>query len=202
MTRWAFNYGLESKKYYLEQQGAFTHSLYDYTLFGKIKELFGGRMRILITGSAAISAEILTFFKVSLGIHVHEVYGQTESCGPITCTMPLDPTAGHVGGVSPTMKIRLKDCPELNYLSTDNPPRGELQFKGGHQFAGYYKNPEKTKEAIDEDGWISSGDVVEVYDNGAIKIIDRAKNIFKLAQGEYIAPEKLENVYIQCPSVL
>jgi long-chain acyl-CoA synthetase len=95
--------------------------------------------------------------------------------------MPNDPTAGHVGGLSPTMKIRLKDCVELNYLHTDNPPRGELQFIGSHMFAGYFKNDEKTKEAMDDDGWVNSGDIVEVYDNGSIKIIDRAKNIFKLA---------------------
>lgn len=79
-----------------------------------------------MTASAPISGEVLTFFKVALGIHVYEAYGQTESCGPITCTMPDDPTAGHVGGLAPTCKIRLKDCPELGYFATDNPPRGEL----------------------------------------------------------------------------
>jgi long-chain acyl-CoA synthetase len=66
-------------------------------------------------------------------------------------------------------------------------------------FKGYYKAPDKNAEAFDEEGWLRTGDVAMVLPNGAIKIIDRAKNIFKLSQGEYIAPEKLENVYIQSP---
>jgi long-chain acyl-CoA synthetase len=101
----------------------------------------------------------------------------------------------------PSMKVRLRDCVELGYLTTDNPPRGEIQFKGVGVFAGYFRNPERTKEAFSEDGWVCSGDVGVILPNGAIKIIDRAKNIFKLSQGEYIAPEKLENIYSQIPTI-
>jgi long-chain acyl-CoA synthetase len=138
------------------------------TVFKKVKAEFGGNIRVLLTASAPIAGDVLTFFKIALGIHVYEAYGQTESCGPITCTMPEDPTAGHVGGLAPTMKVRLRDCPELGYLHTDNPPRGELCYIGTNIFKGYFKNPEKTKEAFDEDGWICSGDVVRILPNGAI----------------------------------
>ena len=98
----------------------------------------------MITGSAPISPEVLTFFKLALGIHIYEVYGQTETSGPATLTHPLDTSSGHVGGVLPSMRLRLKDLPELGYLSTDNPPRGEIEFFGTNIFKAYFKNHEKT----------------------------------------------------------
>lgn len=80
----------------------------------------------MVTASAPISGEVLNFFKLALGMHIFEVYGQTETGGPATATVRQDPTPGHVGGCSTTMKLRLKDVPEMQYLSTDNPPRGEI----------------------------------------------------------------------------
>jgi long-chain acyl-CoA synthetase len=83
----------------------------------------------------------------------------------------------------------------MNYLTSNNPPKGEVCFWGPANMKGYFKNPEKTKEAIFGDGWVCSGDVAVVNPDMSFTIIDRAKSIFKLSQGEYIAPEKLENVY-------
>ena len=84
----------------------------------------------------------------------------------------------------------------MSYYHTDSNPRGEICFKGNSVFEGYFKAPDKNAEAFDEEGWLKSGDVGMIFPNGSLKIIDRAKNIFKLSQGEYIAPEKLENIYI------
>ncbi len=80
----------------------------------------------MICASAPVSPEVLTFFKIALGIHIYEVYGQTETSGPATLTHPMDTSSGHVGGPIPSNTIRLRDCPELGYLTTDNPPRGEI----------------------------------------------------------------------------
>ncbi len=136
----------------------------------------------MITGSAPIAPEVLTFFKITLGIYIYEVYGQTETSGPATLTHPFDfQTSGHVGGVIPSMRIRLKDLPDLGYLTSDNPPRGEVEYYGTNVFKGYFKNIEKTKEVFSEDGWLQSGDIGMILPNGSLKIVDRAKNLFKLS---------------------
>jgi long-chain acyl-CoA synthetase len=197
MADWA----ISSKLSKLEKSGDPTHMVYDRLVFDKFKEAVGGNVRFMITGSAPISKDVINYLKIAFCCSFYEGYGQTETAGGSTMTFSEDGEAGHVGGVLPQHELKLKDVPEMDYLSTDvdkdgNPfPRGEICFKGHSNFIGYFKMPKKTSETIDADGWILTGDIGAILPNGALKIIDRKKNIFKLAQGEYIAPEKLENQY-------
>jgi long-chain acyl-CoA synthetase len=171
-------------------------------VFKKIKALLGGNVRFMISGSAPIESDVLELLKICFCCPFLEGYGLTETSGGSSISLPNDPVVGHVGGPLPCVKWRLMDVPEMNYFSTDKPyPRGELQMKGATVFSGYYKRPDKTSEAFDKDGWFKTGDVVMVYPNGSTKIIDRSKNIFKLSQGEYIAPEKVENVFGLSPLI-
>lgn len=182
--------------------GTVTHGCWDAVVFKKVKALVGGRVRLMLTGSAPISGEVLDFLKVCFCCPIIEGYGMTETSAGSFTTLPGDAVSGHVGGPQPNVKIRLKDVPEMGYLSTNPEPAGECVFWGPSIMTGYFKNPEKTAEAFDgppENGWLKSGDVVKVFPNGTIKIVDRAKNIFKLSQGEYVAPEKVENILIQSP---
>lgn len=187
---------VDTKLYYLRQSGHLHHWLYDRLIFNTMKQRLGGSVRIMITGSAPISGDVLEFLKICFCCDICEGYGMTETCAGSCLTFEGDPTVGIVGGPLQNVKIRLKDIPEMGHLHTNPIPAGEVCFWGPSIMKGYFRNPEKTKEAFTEDGWLRSGDVCCVFKNGAMKIVDRAKNIFKLSQGEYIAPEKLENVYI------
>lgn len=112
-----------------------------------------------------------------------------------------DPKSGHVGGPAVNVEFKIAAVPDMEYLVSDQnesgetTPRGELLIRGTGVFQGYYKDPTKTKEAKDQDGWLATGDIVRLNPNGSINLIDRKKNIFKLAQGEYVAAEKLEMAY-------
>lgn len=192
-----FGWGRSSKVDSYRSSGELHSGIYDKLIFNKLKDLLGGRVKMMITASAPINKDVLDFFKVAFQCQIAEGYGLTET-GLATITHPKDHLGGSVGGVGSTAKIKLLDVADMNYLSTDFPnPRGEVLIGGGQIFSGYYKNPEKTEEALDADGWVHTGDIGEILPNGAIRIIDRAKNIFKLSQGEYVAPEKLENIYVQ-----
>ncbi|KAL4469389.1 hypothetical protein ABPG74_004642 [Tetrahymena malaccensis] len=196
------NYAIQSKLHNLVTKNQYHHMLYDKLVFNKMKQAFGGKIRLALSASAPISTEILNFFKIVLGCPIYEAYGQTEGLGLEFCTSRYDVKAPRtVGGVCGQLEMKLIDVPEMNYLSTDKNelgedyPRGEICVRGSSVFAGYYKDEEKTKEAIDGEGWLHSGDIGCLWPSGSLQIIDRKKNIFKLSQGEYIAPEKVENIY-------
>jgi len=152
----------------------------------------------MITGSAPISKEVLSFLKVAFCCQIHEGYGQTECGGPGSLTWTKDPMVGHVGSPYSCLKFKLVDVPDMNYTSKDvdetgQPlPRGEICYKGPSAFKGYFRQPQATKDTIDSDGWVHTGDIGAFLPHGVIKIVDRKKNIFKLSQGEYIAPDKIE----------
>ena len=193
---WLINKAVSTKQYYHKNGSGLNHKLYDALVFNKVKNILGGKVRCMITGSAPINPDVLDFLKIAFCCDIVEGYGMTETSAGSMITFPGDPTSGHVGGPLQNVKVRLRDIPEMGYLHTSDPPKGEVCMWGPSITKGYFCNPEKTAETLTKDGWLFSGDVGMVLPNGAIKIVDRAKNIFKLSQGEYIAPEKLENVYI------
>ena len=143
----------------LKKHGTYTHACYDRLIFNKVKALLGGRVRTLVTGSAPIAADVMDFLCICFCAPMQEGYGMTETTGGAFLQVRTDPTAGNVGGPNANTKIRLRDIDEMGYLSTNDPPRGEICFKGSQVTPGYYANPEKTREAFDAEGWLLSGDV-------------------------------------------
>jgi len=135
-----------------------------------------------------------------MGCYLTEGYGQTECAAAATFQLYNDlSTAGHVGPPVPSNIIKLVDVEEKEYFAKNG--QGEICLKGPSVFKGYLHDPEKTAETIDEDDWLHTGDIGEWLPNGTLKIIDRKKNIFKLSQGEFIAPEKIQNVYLRSPFI-
>uniref|UniRef100_A0A663MN25 Long-chain-fatty-acid--CoA ligase n=1 Tax=Athene cunicularia TaxID=194338 RepID=A0A663MN25_ATHCN len=199
VKRCLLNFAVIMKMAEIKQGIIRNDSIWDRLVFKKVQATMGGRVRIMVTGAAPISPSVLTFLRAALGCQIFEAYGQTECSAGCTFSMPGDWTTGHVGAPLACNIIKLDDVEEMNYFSSNN--EGEVCIKGPNVFKGYLKDPEKTAEAIDKDGWLHTGDIGKWLPNGTLKIIDRKKNIFKLAQGEYIAPEKIENVYIRSAPV-
>ncbi|GMR45720.1 hypothetical protein PMAYCL1PPCAC_15915 [Pristionchus mayeri] len=193
LKRILFNAALSSKKNEMANFVIRQNSFFDKIIFKKIREALGGRVKLMITGSAPLEKEVLTFVRAALGCTVMEGYGQTECVAGASITMEGDATPGHVGMPVPCLAIKLVDVPELGYFADND--AGEVCVRGHAVFKGYYKNEAQTREALDEDGWLHTGDIGRWTKQGCLEIVDRKKHIFKLAQGEYVAPEKVECVY-------
>ncbi|GMF44099.1 unnamed protein product [Phytophthora fragariaefolia] len=176
--------------------------LWDTIIFNKLRQVLGGNIRIIFSGSAPLSAEVKKFMKAVFSCEIVEGYGMSESAAAVCIGGIEMPTNSHVGPPVLFTHVQLEDVPEMGYTSHDKPrPRGEILVKGPQMFSEYYKNPEMTREAIDDRGRVHTGDIGCWNADGTLSIIDRKKNIFKLAQGEYVAAEKIENVYSKCQYV-
>ncbi|XP_052771923.1 long-chain-fatty-acid--CoA ligase 5-like [Mya arenaria] len=190
-----FSLACSSKEKELRRRIIRKDSIWDWLVFGKIQALLGGRVRLVFTASAPLEPKVLNFTRCAFGCVVIEGYGQTENTAGISFNIPGEYEPGHCGPPLPCNIVKLEDVPEMDYYAKDD--KGEVLCKGPSVFCGYYKSEDKTKEALDEDGWLHTGDIGQWLPNGCLKIIDRKKNIFKLSQGEYVAAEKIENTYMR-----
>ncbi|KXN74686.1 acetyl-CoA synthetase-like protein [Conidiobolus coronatus NRRL 28638] len=196
LGKYIFNRALNEKmKNYKEGKGVH-HVFWDNLIFNKVKVQLGGRVEKMITGSAPIKGEILDFLTVVFGADIRECYGSTESCSVISITRPRDLNKEHVGPISPYMEFKLRDVPEMGYFTNSVQPKGEIMIKGANIVKGYYKNEQKWRDSVDEDGFYATGDIGTITKFNTIKIIDRKAHIFKLSQGEFVSPERVEGFYL------
>jgi long-chain acyl-CoA synthetase len=157
-------------------------------VFSKIKARFGGRVQFFISGSAPLSREIAEFFH-ACGILILEGYGLTESSAASFVNRPTKYKFGSVGVPMPGTELKL------------NPGNGEILIKSPGIMNGYHNLPDQTKEAL-EDGWLHTGDVGEIDENGFLRITDRIKDLFKTSGGKYVAPSYIEGkLKATCPLI-
>ncbi|TPX38595.1 hypothetical protein SeMB42_g06645 [Synchytrium endobioticum] len=196
IVRALFNMAYSAKRRELRAGRLSNKTIWDRLVFKRIQDRFGGNLRLMITGAAPISTNVMEFLRIVFGCQVLEGFGATETTAAGLVTLYGDyqfPYGPHVGVPFAACEIKLVDVPEMSYLASDKPnPRGELCIRGPLVMTGYYKEPAKTAEALDAEGWYHTGDVAEILPNGTVQIIDRTKNLFKLSVGEYVAPEKVE----------
>jgi long-chain acyl-CoA synthetase len=155
-----------------------TWDFLDSAAFKPVRELIGlDQVIIAVTGAAPIPVEVLEWFRC-IGVPLSEIYGMSESTGPMTWD-PYRIKVGTVGRAFPGCDVKLLDD-------------GEVVCKGGNVFTGYLKDREKTRDALDDDGWLHSGDIGELDDEGYLRIVDRKKELIITAGGKNISPANLE----------
>ncbi len=146
--------------------------------FALLRLLLGlDEVELAVTGAAPIPAPLISWFR-AIGLPLAEVYGMSENTGPMTFER-TKVKAGYVGVALPGTELAIF-------------PDGEVCCRGGHVFQGYLNEPEKTAEALDEDGWLHSGDIGEIDEDGYLRIVDRKKELIITAGGKNISPANLE----------
>lgn len=174
-----------------------THFVYDKIWTPKVKAAVGlSKAHAMISGSAQLDPDVQEFLRAAFANNFAQGWGMTETCAVGTLQMNGDFSLGNVGPPMAATEVCLESVPDYEYSVDDKPnPRGEVLIRGPSMFREYYKNADETQKTLDPDGWFHTGDIAEVDRLGRFKIIDRKKNVLKLSHGEYISPERIENVY-------
>ncbi|MDO5500009.1 MAG: long-chain fatty acid--CoA ligase [Propionibacteriaceae bacterium] len=192
IARWAFSVGKRSIPYRLEGRpmpGALAaqYRVADKLVFSKLKARLGGNLRFMVSGSAKLSSQVQDWFYAA-GILVVEGYGMTETSAVICVNDPAKPKLGTVGAPLAGSEFRIAED-------------GELLVRGPGVTRGYHNLPELTDETI-VDGWLHTGDVGKLDDDGSLRITDRKKDLIKTSGGKYVAPQKVEGTLVaSCPYV-
>jgi long-chain acyl-CoA synthetase len=189
---WAMRVGYRTSRFRQHGQKlppglALQHRLADRLVFAKVKEKLGGRLRVANSGGAPLAKEIAEFFH-ALDILILEGYGLTECTTAATVNRPDRFKFGTVGVPLPGVELRVAED-------------GEILIRSETIFAGYYKDEAATREVLDDDGWLRSGDVGELDEDGFLRITDRKKDIIVTAGGKNVSPQNLENALKSAPLV-
>ncbi len=184
IVNWSRGVGVKKGYEMLEKggDGGFSYSMADKLFFSKIKTALGlDRLRVAVVGAAPVGLDVLEFF-LSIGVPIHEVYGQSEDCGPTTFNRPSPgyTKLGTAGRPFPNIEVKIADD-------------GEILVKGPNVFSGYYKNEAATAETL-IDGWLYSGDIGEFDEDGFLRITDRKKDLIITAGGKNVAPQNIEKL--------
>ncbi|MDQ6651192.1 MAG: long-chain fatty acid--CoA ligase, partial [Acidobacteriota bacterium] len=185
ILNWAVSVGKDHAKLAVSHQKippwlAFKHRLADKLIFSKMRQALGGRIRLLISGGAALPEELGYIF-LGAGMPIVQGYGLTETSPVITASTIDDNRVGTVGKPIRNVDVR---------LASD----GEIETRGPQVMRGYYNKPEETQAVFTDDGWFKTGDIGTIDEDGFLRITDRKKELFKTSGGKYIAPQPIEQM--------
>ena len=180
---WSVNIAREYAKHLLAHRPVpaslkLKHAIASKLVFSKWKAAFGGRIRVLVSGGAALP-EDLSYIYIGAGLPIVQGYGLTETSPVITTSQIEDNRVGTVGKAIPNVDIRIAED-------------GEIEVRGPNVMRGYYNKPEETSKVFTSDGWFKTGDIGTLDEDGFLRITDRKKELFKTSGGKYISPQPIE----------